>query len=233
MATTNFPNGVTNVLDSVAMGSYVHPDPTSLHTWFDDFDDFDVLQWTLTDVGVGSLAVGNEDGGVLVITNAAADDDHNFLQWAGVTSGATVETFLFEERKEVWVKTRFKVNDATQSDVYAGLYVTDVTPVAGIADGVYFRKADGETTVNLVVAKDSTETVTAVGDLADDTYVTLAYHYNGTDEIDVFFNDARVAVSVTTNLPDDEELAISFGIQNGAGAAKSMNLDYLLVSKER
>ena len=35
------------------------------------------------------------------------------------------------------------------------------------------------------------------------------------------------------NLPDDEELTISFGIQNGAAAAKTMTVDYVFASKER
>jgi hypothetical protein len=37
----------------------------------------------------------------------------------------------------------------------------------------------------------------------------------------------------TTNLCDDEELTISFGIQNGEAVAKTMSIDYIFVSKER
>ena len=38
---------------------------------------------------------------------------------------------------------------------------------------------------------------------------------------------------VNTNAPDDEELAVSFGIQNGAAAAKVMTMDYISAGKER
>jgi hypothetical protein len=39
--------------------------------------------------------------------------------------------------------------------------------------------------------------------------------------------------AVTTNLPDDEDLAISFAIQNGEAVAKTMTVDYIFVAKER
>jgi hypothetical protein len=38
---------------------------------------------------------------------------------------------------------------------------------------------------------------------------------------------------VNTNAPDDEELAVSFAIQNGEAAAKVMTLDYISAGKER
>lgn len=113
-----------------------------------------------------------------------------------------------------------------------GLQITDTTPLA-VTDGVYFLKADGSTTLNLLVTKNSTSTTTAAATLVDDTYVTVGFVYNGSDKIDVFVNDVRIATSVTTNLVDDEELTLSFGIQNGEAAAKVLSLDYLFVSKER
>jgi hypothetical protein len=38
---------------------------------------------------------------------------------------------------------------------------------------------------------------------------------------------------VSTNAPDDEELTVSFGIQNGAAAAKVLTVDYVTAMKER
>ena len=47
-------------------------------------------------------------------------------------------------------------------------------------------------------------------------------------------DDVHVASQATlTNVPDDEDLTVSFGIQNGAAAAKSMTLDYVIASIER
>ena len=39
--------------------------------------------------------------------------------------------------------------------------------------------------------------------------------------------------SVATNLPNDEDLTISFGIQNGEAVAKTMTIDYITMMVER
>jgi hypothetical protein len=233
MATTNLIDGVTNVANTTALGSYIMPDPTSAHTWFDDFDDYVAAEWVISETGSGTRAVGNLDGGVLVVTNAGTENDCNWLQWSGSTNAAVVETFKFESEKPLWMKARFKVSVAAANDVMIGLYITDTDPIGGVTDGVYFRSVDGSGAMSLVVEKNSTETTTAAGTLANDTYVTVGFYYDGGSTISVYWNDVRVGSSVTTNLPDDEELAVSFGIQNGEGAAGVLSLDYLFVSKSR
>lgn len=230
--TANFPNGVTNAVTTSTLGTFVQTDPTSCHTWMDDFDDYVAAEWTITETGSGTRAVGNLDGGILVITNAAADDDANFLQWSGATNAATVETWKFEVGKRLWLKARFKLSDATQSDFVLGLQITDTTPLA-VTDGLYFLKVDGSATLNLLATFNSASTTTTVGTLADDTYVSVGYYYDGRSTIHVYLNDNRVGSSATTNLVTDEELTLSFGIQNGEAVAKVLSLDYLFVSKER
>lgn len=232
MTTTNFIDGVTNVAETAALGSYTMPDPTSAHTWFDDFDDYVAAEWTITETGTGTRAIGNLDGGVLVITNAAADDDANFLQWSGATASATVETWRFQSGKPLWFKARFKLSDVVQSDFVMGLQITDTTPLAA-TDGLYFLKSDGSAVLNLLATFNSTSTTTPVGTLVNDTYVDVAYKYDGGSKIDVFLNDVRVGTSVTTNLVTDEDLTISFGVQNGEAVAKVLSVDYIFVSKKR
>jgi hypothetical protein len=233
MTTTNFIDGVTNVNASTALGTYIMPDPTSAHTWFNDFDDYLAAEWVISETGSGTRAVGNLDGGVLVVTNAGTENDCNWLQWSGSTLATVAETFKFEAKKPTWMKARFKVSVADQNDIMIGLYITDTDPIGGVTDGTYFRSADGSAVMSLVVEKNSTETVTTAGTLANDTYVTVGFYYDGGSKIDVYWNDVRVASSVTTNLCDDEELAVSFGIQNGEGVAGVLSLDYLLISKQR
>lgn len=232
-----FTGGVTNVTPTNPLYMFGAPDPTRYHVWFDDFDDFAAAQWiiTTTEAGAGSAteAVSSADNGVLVLTNDAADDDLDFLQWSGTDASGAVETFKFVSGKQLWFKARFKVSDATQSDFIMGLQITDTTPLA-VTDGVYFRKDDGDANLDFVVIKDSTATTaTAFSTAANDTWMTLAFYYNGKDAIEVFKDDVKVATSAVTNLPDDEELTISFGIQNGEAVAKVMSVDYILVAKER
>lgn len=235
-APSRFPNGITNVGKTSDMGMLGMPDPTQYHTYFNDFDHYISTDWvvTTTEAGAGSAteAISDADDGRLLLTNAAGDNDNDFLQWAGGSDTDALETFLFEAGKKLFFKTKFQVSDATESDVVVGLQITDTSPLA-VSDGVYFLKADGSTTMNLLVTKNSTSTTTAAATMADATDVVLAFYYDGVSSIKIFADGVHVGTSVTTNLPDDEELTISFGIQNGAAAAKTMSIDYIFVAKER
>lgn len=235
---TRFPGGVTQARPNTTLGEFGLPDPTAYHVWFDDFDNFEADQWiiTTTEAGAGAAteAASSADGGVLVLTNDDADNDLDFLQYSGDDASTAIETFKFVSGKKLWFKARFKVSDATQSDFVMGLQITDTTPLA-VSDGVFFRKDDGDANLDFVVCKNGTETQsTAVSTVSNDTYVVVGFYYDGTtDGIQVFINDAIKATVATTNLVDDEELTISFGIQNGEAVAKSMSVDYIFVAKER
>lgn len=232
-----YPYGVSTVPASNPLGQFGMPDPTEWHVWFDDFDDFTAAQWiiTTTEAGAGDAteAISNADGGVLLLTNDAADNDLDFLQWSGTDASAATETFKFVSGKKLFFKARIKVSDATQSDFVIGLQITDTTPLA-VSDGVYWRKDDGDADLDFVVIKDSTATTaTAASTAANDTWMTLAFYYDGKSSIRYYKNDVQLGTSVTTNMVDDEELTISFGIQNGEAVAKTMSVDYIFVAKER
>lgn len=232
MGTTNFTKGVTNNTAQNVLGSLKTVDPTIYHAYFDDFDTYTAGQWTVTETQAGATqALTNADGGVLLLTNSAADDDLNALQKVG-------ESFLIATGKEAYFKARFKVSDATQSDFVIGLQITDTTPL-DVTDGIYFRKDDGDASLDFVVMKDSTATTaSAIVTVVDDTYLTVGFYFNGKDEIQYFagtdsLNPTLLGKSAITNLPDDEELTISFGIQNGEAVAKTMSIDYIFAAKAR
>lgn len=235
------PGGITNAESTETLGMYGAPDPTKYHVWFDDFDNYLAAEWVRTNVGAGTTVIGTgADNGTLVSTNAAADDDSLFYQMSENSPAGTVETFKFIAGKRLWFKTRMKISDVTQSDFVFGLQITDTTPLA-VTDGVYFRKDDGDSDLDFVVIKDSVATTaTFTGKLANDTFVTLGFYYDGgtmgstgAGKIFIFVNDVLVGTSVCTNLVDDEELTLSFGHQNGEAVAKILTVDYLFVAKER
>ena len=228
---TNFENGVNNHSRTDLLSKLQVLDPSVNHSYFNDFDIYTAGDWTVTETdSAATQAITNEDGGVLLITNTASDDDLVGLQGK--------ETFKFESGKELFFKTRFKVSDATDSDLVIGLQITDATPLA-VTDGVYFRKDDGDANLDFVVVKDSTATTsTAITTLSDDTYITIGFYYDGIDKIEYFAGSDSVSPvylgkSVVTNLPDNEDLAVSFAIQNGEAAAKTMSIDYIFASKAR
>lgn len=232
-APSRFPGGLTNAAPGSNMGMAGFPDPSFWHVYFDDFDTFTAAQWTITTVeaGAGSAteALTDADGGVLLITNDAADNDADFFQKVG-------ESFLMEAGKRAVFKARFRTNDAVQSDIVIGLQVTDTTPL-DVTDGIYFLKAYGVATFDLICRKDASAgstAATAVATAANDAWLTLGWFYDGKGNIAVFVNDAQVATLAATSafLPDTE-LTVSFGIQNGEAVAKTLSLDYILAAKER
>jgi hypothetical protein len=226
MSVTRNPTGFTTVAQTDTLGQFILPAPTTAHVYFNDFDTYTAADWTVTEVGVATQVLADEDGGALLVTNAAADDNSSFSQKVG-------ESFLMEAGKKSWFEARFKVSDATQSDFIFGLQITDTTPL-DVTDGIFFRKDDGDANVDFVVEKDNTaSTSTAVTTVADDTYIKLGFYFDGKDKVTAFANGVAVSALDTTNLPDDEILTVSFGIQNGEAVAKTMTVDYIFAAKQR
>jgi hypothetical protein len=208
-----------------------YPSDQTFYMYHNDFFTYNSGDWTITttEAGTGSAteAVTSSAGGALLLTNAAGDNDLDFLQLKG-------EAFKLSTSKKAYFSARFKVSDATQSDFVMGLQITDATPLA-TTDGVFFIKDDGDTNLDFIVEKDSTSTdTTAIHTMEDDTFVTVTWFIDP-DASKVFYsvNNAAPVSVVNTNLPDDEELTVSFGIQNGEAAAKTMTIDYVVAAVER
>ena len=217
--------GISDTAPGQLMFDYAHWSPLRYHTYFNDFNAYVAGDWTITETGTGTRALADAAFGVLLVTNAAADNDANFFQKKG-------ESFKFVAGKKLWFETRFKVSDATQSDFVAGLQIIDTTPLA-VTDGVYFRKDDGDADLDFVVIKDSAATTaSAIATLVSDTWISLGFYYDGS-AIKYYVNDALAGSSVVTNLVDDEELTISWGVQNGEAVAKTCSMDRLFASVER
>ena len=236
MATTHFRNGVSNQTPGNPLFEYPYLDPFKYYSYVNDFFTYTAGDWTITTTeggsGAATEALTSVAGGALLVTNDDADNDADFFNLKG-------ESFKYSSTKNMFFKARFKVSDATQSDIVMGLQITDTTPLA-VSDGIYFMKDDGDTNLDFHIEKDSSATSnSAISTLSDDTFVTVAFHYNpngnaGSGSVALYVDDSKVAEQTTlTNIPDDEELTVSFGVQNGAAAAKTMTLDYIIAAVER
>ena len=115
-----------------------------------------------------------------------------------------------------------------------GLHITDTSPL-DVTDGIFFISADGAATVDLSVEKDNTATTaSSIATMANDTFITLSWFIDpNTSNVHYSVNNAEPLVLADTNLPNDEDLTISFGIQNGEAVAKTMTVDYINVMIER
>jgi hypothetical protein len=225
------PNQVFYNVDANPMGAVVFGAPIgtpSFFGYFTDFVEYDSNTWTITETGSGTDLSGDEVGGTLVLTNAAADNDKHALQ-LGKTNG---ECFKFTGGKALWFDARFKV-DNVLADTMIGLYVTDTDPEGGVSDGVYFRRLTTATALNLVIEASSTETVVTTGIvMANDTYVNVGFYYDGAK---LFYTQNRQIIGEATslaNLPTGE-LRLSLLVQNGTAVARSMTVDWVGAHQQR
>jgi len=214
-------------------------DVIDAHRFVDDFCCGEVSGcWsiTTTEEGQGSAAeaCANLAGGVLTLTNAAADNDSDELQ-------QDCECWKLVNGYPAYFEIRFKVSDGLQSDVWFGLATGTGGWFVGVDDYVVFRKDDGDRNIDFVTCADSVETEVDTGqDLADLTWTRLGFHWDGEDTVRWFViqdGDAPQTVlatgKVTTNICQDEEMAIGFGIRNGEAVAKVMYIDYVKGAQKR
>ena len=174
---------------------------------------------TLVEAGGGETTVTKatvSGGGVLVTTDANDNDGAN-LQGLG-------EPFALAAGTIVYFRCLLQGSEATQADFFAGLAITDTDVLGGVTDAVYFEKLDAATGISFVVEKDSTETtVSSVGTFAAATEFDLEFYWDGST-LEAFINGVSVATPALTNLPDDEELTLTFHGLTGAAAIETFTL---------
>lgn len=230
ISNTRFPYGLTNVSEVDLFADMVQPDPTLFHTYFNDFDTYTAGDWTVTETDAAATqALTAGDGGLLLITNTAADNDLVALQ-------KNPAAFTFTAGKKTFFRCRFKVSDATQSDLVFGLQVVDATPL-DVTDGIYFVKADGVATVNFICRKDASTgstTASAVATMANDTFIELGFYYDGQSKVAYEVNGSVLgSLDASSTFLPDAICTVSFALQNGEAVAKTMTVDYVYVAKER
>src|SRR5690606_31476620 len=105
---------------------------------------------TLVEAGDGESTVTLSDavGGRLLITTDGAEND-------GVTLQRNPEMFKVDTNS-LYFGCKFQISDATQSDFFIGLSVTDTAPLTNLGKRIGFRKVDGETGVAFEYEKTDT-----------------------------------------------------------------------------
>lgn len=228
---TNFENGITNRNAANLFGSMHQLDPTRFHSIMDDFDEFRTADYDVTGAGAGTVEITDGLGGILTLTTAGADDDAENIQRAGGTNlGAG---YRLDGSTPVYFRCRFNVDDATESDVVAGLQSIVADPHVP-AEGLVFVKADGGTVIRIdsVVGSAVVATANLAAPLVASTFITLEIYYDG---IDRFYFGANgtpggfiTAVGGTTR-----EVTPTFGVQAGQAAVLVSELDYLFSAQFR
>lgn len=229
MTTTNLPGGVTNVPDTHSLGSYVAPDPSLTHQYFNDFDLYTATDWTVTETqgGATQAILANGDGGLLALVNTAANADINAVKLAN-------NTFVMDTSKAMWFKTRLKADNAALTNLLVGLVdtMTGLNP----AYGIYITRNAAAGTLTLSVENNSVVTSSApvVVPVANDTFQTLAIVYDpDAGTVTGYAGEwPFAAISVLTNFPANA-LAPAVGMQNASAVARTATVDYIFAAKER
>lgn len=178
---------------------------------------------TLVEAGAGetTVAPAHVQGGALLITTDAAENDGANLQRLD-------ESWKLTTGKPLYFGARFKISEATQSDFFIGLAITDTDILGGVTDSVGFQKVDASTQINAVLNKNSTATTAALHTAVADTYVILEFLFDGT-AVHFYHDGVAIADPAQTNLPDDEELAISIHVLTGEAVVHSATIDWIRV----
>ena len=184
---------------------------------------------TVTEAGTGNTTAVNDtnSGSKMLITTAANEYDGINLQVKG-------EQFKLTSSKPLYFGCKFKVSDATQSDLFVGLAETDTTLMAtssahAIAlggDGAFFSKLDASTTIAGKMYLDGTQTATAnySSALLDDTYITVEIYWDGSTVF--YYVDENLIQQISGSLGDGE-MTPSINFRAGAAAAKTMSIAWL------
>ncbi len=227
---TRFQNGIVNRSVGDIFASMIQPDPTRFHTYFDDFNHYDPTAATggyvETETGAGgTVAALDGQGGLLLLTTDALDNDNEFVQSVG-------EMFLFATGRRAFFRASFEVSEAIQSDFVIGLQIRDTSPLA-VSDGVFFQSDDGDALLDFRSFNTTNVTDTAIATVVDATRLEVAFFWDGIDRI-WYGVDGTVLGSITpgASLPNTE-LTVSFGYQNGVAGAETMTIDYIYAAMER
>lgn len=234
LAVTRFPSGVNNQAENTLWGGGM-PFPSRLpfHEFHDDFNDYVAATWTVTETQAGATqALASGDGGLILLTNSAADNDINQIQ-------KVVGSFLPTVGKRFFMQCRFQLSDVVESDFAIGIQVVnaDGTALATALDGIFFLKADDAATIALYSRQDNTTGSVnsgAIATLVNDTNVILGCYYDGGDRIYYAVNNVVTGyITVAAGTLPNAVCAPIVSLKNGAAAAKTATIDYLYVALER
>jgi len=138
------------------------------------------------------------------------------------------EAFILNGAKyPCYFGARSKVNDADESDAFLGLSLLDTSVLAAADTDIGFRVVDGTAAITFVIEKDTAETIVSLATLADDTYVTVEFYYDG-DLVTYYLNGVEVGSVATTvdNMPDDEHMTATLAYLTGDASANTMTVDW-------
>ena len=236
--TTRMPNGVTNAAPWQTLGAAGFPDPTFAQVYAEDFNTFTAGDFTFTAVGTPTQALTAAAGGQLRLTNTTGSTDACYAQL--VTAG-----FQLTPGTDSFFKFKGKASIVANGTVYAGLIATSTTPLAA-SDGLFVKAVAGVLTLVSVVGGTTPSVAFPTSEvLVAATDFEIGIHVDYLGNVEAFFNPSTGANQPSTSVPRGRSCALyapgvtqallapSFGILNGAGTARTLDVDYVVAAVER
>jgi hypothetical protein len=187
--------------------------------FFNAYDVNTTNVWDQVASGSGTgLTVQAGRGGYAKIVNGASDNHHYYYQ-------AKYQTATLAAGKMTWLIGEIMIKDVDQCDMFFGLCKTIASGeiFANRVDAVGFYMTDGSALLRCETSKASTATqASSAVSAVDLTRVRLALTIEAASKVH-FFIDGVHKKTITTNIPT-ANLAVSFGLQNGEGAANEMTI---------
>ena len=209
-------------------------DPRYSWTYFDDFlqtwmgSAATNIPWIQTAVGSSGMAPQDGEGGWLKLYTGGSDNNSIEVQ-------SLNEIIKLAANKPLWFEARFKVTDVLHSDFSIGLGIHDSTFQVGNSDSVVFRTPldAGDGNLHITSIKDSISTDLAnVLALVNDTFVHVGFYFDGEGTVWPYIEGTRYT-AISTNVCDDEELAVTLCLQTNTNAAQYLYVDYVFVAQVR
>lgn len=204
-------------------------DPTSSHSYFNDFNLYTAGDWAVTETQAGATQaiVANGAGGQLALTNSAADNDINAIELVN-------KTFVLSTSLSFSFAARVKADDIDLSDILVGL--VDTMAALNPAYGIYVYRDPAAGTLRLSVENNSSKTDSAAvaQNGADNTFYEVGIEYEASTGTVSGLVDGVVFASINdlTNFPT-AALSPAVGLRNGSAAARTLTVDYVLASQAR
>ena len=251
MPTPNrFTSGFTQDAPWQPLGRMGVPNPFFYHQFFDDFNGFDTSQFNSTLTSAGTVANTAANGGALLFTtNATTPLATDIASIQGKAAG-----FQNVPGKKTFFMTRIRLGNITNPAFVLGLIQTTATPFT-VTDGIYFSKATGSTTINLVSVIGSVATTTPLvfpaSFFAAATDIDLVFEITSGGDVVVSVGNGLVgyvpqsgtgAQTPPTRAPIQRVIGLALttavlnptlAVQSGTAASQTMQSDFMLAAQER
>lgn len=184
----------------------------------------DPTAWTITvvEAGTGNSTATSADasGGALLLTT---DDNEN----DGVNLQLNGESFKFQSTNDVYVGFMgVTVSEATQSDFFLGLAVTNTDIIGNDAERVGFQCVDGSTDIK-GLAGQAADLSDALGTLSTSEF-DIELYWNGS-AIEAFIDGSSVGAIAVTNIPSGELRVSLQWLAGAAGTPITLQVDKIVV----